>query len=449
VNGLDKPDNSTQTVGSIAKLLEAAEVHTSSVKKLAQMQLQRQVSSLCSNTRKAADADEELLISSQHSDALSAVLLPDVVSKPLSVAMICDIHRQLVRGAPLAGCIRRGHGVTRCGATHFMPAAEVAHALKQFVDSLNALSEREELDALGLAAAAHVGLVSIHPFSDGNGRLARILCNWALRKRGVPFTISMCSTDEQRQLYVRAVCECRTMGSLAPFCDLLATLVSRAWLELDRLVVQRNTEALEMQGEALRREARDEAKRTACMICLEADSNIQTLCCGAACHFNCLGQWLQQAGAPACCHCRQPLPRAQIRRHADPSEGAAIDLVSDEENEETHIAAEAARDWSMLFPSLINQIVSNMAATEETEETEESDETTSRDDASFEDEASTTSERADGADSPGGPSPQRRWNGRGEPICSYCNSQPAHACANFCCARCCRDRGPFRCERHG
>ncbi|MGH7765067.1 MAG: Fic family protein [Candidatus Dormibacteraceae bacterium] len=37
-----------------------------------------------------------------------------------------------------------------------------------------------------LAAFAHGEWVRIHPFADGNGRTARILCNWILLRYGIP-----------------------------------------------------------------------------------------------------------------------------------------------------------------------------------------------------------------------------------------------------------------------
>jgi len=53
--------------------------------------------------------------------------------------------------------------------------------MKQFVADLNAKSG---LHPVLLAAFAHRRLVDIHPFTDGNGRTARLLMNLILVNRG-------------------------------------------------------------------------------------------------------------------------------------------------------------------------------------------------------------------------------------------------------------------------
>ena len=100
---------------------------------------------------------------------------------------------------------------------------------------------RTEISHLGLAAAAAVGLVSIHPFHDGNGRLSRILANATLHYRGFPFVVSLCGTDDQRRSYVKAIETSREgRGSVAPFVILLAEHIGRVWGELDRLSARAN-----------------------------------------------------------------------------------------------------------------------------------------------------------------------------------------------------------------
>ena len=49
------------------------------------------------------------------------------------------------------------------------------------------------------------------------------------------------------------------------------------------------------------------------MICLEQGCNMITVCCGAACHMNCMAKWLSEAATPICCNCREELPRPPPR----------------------------------------------------------------------------------------------------------------------------------------
>ena len=41
-------------------------------------------------------------------------------------------------------------------------------------------SSRDELDGLVRAAVAHLHFVTIHPFQDGNGRIARAIADMAI-----------------------------------------------------------------------------------------------------------------------------------------------------------------------------------------------------------------------------------------------------------------------------
>jgi Fic family protein len=54
--------------------------------------------------------------------------------------------------------------------------------MTELIDALNATSD---LPALARAAMAHLNLVMIHPFSDGNGRMARALQTLVLAREGI------------------------------------------------------------------------------------------------------------------------------------------------------------------------------------------------------------------------------------------------------------------------
>ncbi len=58
------------------------------------------------------------------------------------------------------------------------PGARVLHEMKLFLNWWN--SEKKSLDGLLRAGIAHIYFVSIHPFEDGNGRIARALTDMAL-----------------------------------------------------------------------------------------------------------------------------------------------------------------------------------------------------------------------------------------------------------------------------
>jgi Fic family protein len=71
----------------------------------------------------------------------------------------------------------------------------------------------EQYNPIELAAIAHHELVRIHPFVDGNGRTARLLCNLILVRKGYPPLIIR---EQGRKKYFDAL-EQAHFGNLAPF----------------------------------------------------------------------------------------------------------------------------------------------------------------------------------------------------------------------------------------
>ena len=53
-----------------------------------------------------------------------------------------------------------------------------------YLDDLVRFANRDDLNVLAQAAIAHAQFESIHPFTDGNGRIGRALINTVLRRRG-------------------------------------------------------------------------------------------------------------------------------------------------------------------------------------------------------------------------------------------------------------------------
>src|SRR5215211_4641360 len=94
-----------------------------------------------------------------------------------------DTHRVLVpdvgwQDAPLVKGKykeRPNHVVTGSGAVHaYAPVAETAPEMSRLVDELGTSAFREAHPVIQ-AAYAHYAFVAIHPFADGNGRVARAL----------------------------------------------------------------------------------------------------------------------------------------------------------------------------------------------------------------------------------------------------------------------------------
>ena len=69
----------------------------------------------------------------------------------------------------------------------FPPPSKIRPLMQEFVKDIPAL--REKYHPVEYSALIHLRLVNIHPFIDGNGRIARLLMNLALLQAGYVITI--------------------------------------------------------------------------------------------------------------------------------------------------------------------------------------------------------------------------------------------------------------------
>ncbi len=134
-----------------------------------------------------------------HVDALKLVRAMAEPGRATTEQDVCDIHRVVV------------------GTTMKSEAGEYSQHQRRIAGSMVVLPAPHKLPRLmaefgeGLAAAtpspetaieAHLRLVSIHPFSDGNGRTARLLMNLLLMRAGYPPIVIR---PEDRIDYIEAI----------------------------------------------------------------------------------------------------------------------------------------------------------------------------------------------------------------------------------------------------
>lgn len=101
---------------------------------------------------------------------------------------------------PGAGQYRDGPASIR-GSRHIPPPWQ---RIPELMDSWLAWQEREGLEypPIVRAAVAHEAFLNIHPFDDGNGRVARLLLNLQLMRDGYPTVLIQRSV---RATYIRAL----------------------------------------------------------------------------------------------------------------------------------------------------------------------------------------------------------------------------------------------------
>ncbi len=131
----------------------------------------------------------------------------------LSMRLLCNAHRRLLRGARGAdkqpGKIRRSQnwiGGTRPGDARFVPPppTEVPDALAALERWLHS---DDPLPPLVKAGLAHVQFETIHPFLDGNGRIGRLLIallveHWGLLDQPLLY-LSVAFRRRQQEYYTR------------------------------------------------------------------------------------------------------------------------------------------------------------------------------------------------------------------------------------------------------
>jgi Fic family protein len=148
---------------------------------------------------------------------------------PLSVRLICEMHKILLRGGrgsnKAPGEFRRSQnwiGGIRPGKARFVPPPpEMVNELMSDLEKF-AHDEEMKMPALVKAALLHVQFETIHPFLDGNGRLGRLLITLLLCADGVliePILYLSLHFKEHRQLYYDLLQDVRLKGDWERWCE--------------------------------------------------------------------------------------------------------------------------------------------------------------------------------------------------------------------------------------
>lgn len=123
--------------------------------------------------------------------ALDAMIGTVGENSPIRLPAITSAHAALMRDDPsessTAGELRTvqnwigGSDFSPRGALYIPPPPETVQG---YMTDLITFTNRDDIPVLLQAAIAHAQFESIHPFTDGNGRIGRALINTILRRRG-------------------------------------------------------------------------------------------------------------------------------------------------------------------------------------------------------------------------------------------------------------------------
>lgn len=168
---------------------------------------------------------QEHLEATNHAEALDYIKsLVHKKRQNISEQTILDIHRAILSKIEesSAGRYRTVHA-RLTGSTTILPnPIKVPELMHEFIKWLTG----ENLDhVMKIAAEAHFKLVSIHPFTDGNGRTSRLLMNLILMQEGYPPAIIR---KEERLDYINSLEKGQTTGDLSDFYNLICEAVDRS-----------------------------------------------------------------------------------------------------------------------------------------------------------------------------------------------------------------------------
>jgi len=161
-----------------------------------------------------------------HKEALDYLyeLLEKNKRNTISEILIKQLHSLVVRDSDtnIAGQYRTGN-VFISGSKHTPPQGfEVASKMEEFINWIK--NNKNKYNIVEFSAIIHHKLVNIHPFWDGNGRVARLFMNIFIIQSGYPICVIL---KNDRKRYYRVLQEA-DKGNYKNLCEFLAQAVLRS-----------------------------------------------------------------------------------------------------------------------------------------------------------------------------------------------------------------------------
>ena len=169
-----------------------------------------------------------------HVEAIDFIRDLAIEERTISEWDIRQIHGLVCKGERGAGAYRTVN-VMAAGSNYRYPDAlakpplcgillpELMQGFGEWLQSAPALHPVE------LAAEIHYRLVTIHPFSDGNGRTARLLMNLSLLRTGYPIAVIK---TEERSGYIDAIVAWQSNGDDTHLKEMIAKCVESSLVEI-------------------------------------------------------------------------------------------------------------------------------------------------------------------------------------------------------------------------
>ncbi len=171
-----------------------------------------------------------------HSDAYD--LLYDLATnKEIKEKEILQLHHLFYKSIneEKAGAYRDCNVIITGSEFELPKYKDVPKLMKEFAGNLPKM--KEQYHPVEFAARLHEGLVTIHPFVDGNGRAARLLMNLALLQAGYNITIIPLVV---RNDYITALQEAQINNNKEPFVNFISEMVLESQKEYLKIIERLN-----------------------------------------------------------------------------------------------------------------------------------------------------------------------------------------------------------------
>ena len=142
--------------------------------------------------------------------------------------LIMKLHSILMNGIRSDAGSYRNHGVRITGV--YLPTANYMSIHRLIGEMINKLTTQTG-DIISLSASIHATFEQIHPFSDGNGRIGRLLMNAMLIKENFAPAIIR---QEQKRLYYTYLYKAQTEEDKSQLEDFLCEAITEGFAVLER-----------------------------------------------------------------------------------------------------------------------------------------------------------------------------------------------------------------------
>ncbi|MCX6725689.1 MAG: Fic family protein [Candidatus Shapirobacteria bacterium] len=174
----------------------------------------------------------EQLEAKNHQTALNYLFDHIAKKQKIDEDLVLKLHGILMNGVrPDAGSYRN-HGVHITGVN--LPTANYIR-VPDLMSKIMVEAGKASKDIIGLSANIHSQLEQIHPFSDGNGRVGRLLMSAMLLKKNLAPAIIR---QQQKQLYYTYLYKAQTKDDHSQLEDFLCDAVMDGFKILERLDVK-------------------------------------------------------------------------------------------------------------------------------------------------------------------------------------------------------------------